>query len=268
MAYPGETPLVKKKGHLDLDREELEALSKAELIKIILDQREMFYDRIEEKDKRINELTEQLAGLNRQLDEQKNKEINRHVNEPSSKKPEWDKDGNPKKKKKRKKKRKKRPGCGNVKKTDMEPEEVHHIPLDSCPDCGTDLSDRKGRENSGRIVEDIAPPQDKTILSKEIEESKWCPRCKKTVSSKTEKALPGSDIGLNAAIEMAYLWVMSALSLPKIQALVQSFKALPISTAGISRIMIRFSGILQPVYDEILADVRGRGFGPMRRVGG
>jgi len=246
---------VKNKGHLDLGRKELEALSKAKLIKIIVDQREMFYARIGEKDKRINELTEQLACLNQQREEQKRKEINRHVNEPSSKKPEWDKDGNPKKKK-RNKKREKRPGCGNVKKTDMEPEKVHHIPLDCCPDCGTDLSDRKGRQNSGRIVEDIAPPQDKTTLSKEIEESKWCPRCKKTVSSKTEKALPGSDIGLNATIEMAYLWVMSALSLPKIQALVQSFKALPISTAGISRIMIRLSGILQPVYNEILADIQ------------
>lgn len=76
------------------------------------------------------------------------------------------------------------------------------------------------------------------------------------VCSKTERALPGSDIGLNATIEMAYLWVMSALSLPKIQALFTSFKALTLSTAGISRMMIRLSGLLQPVYEEILADVK------------
>ncbi len=234
----------------------MEALSKAELVKIILELREMLQARIQEKDQRIVELTEQLARLKRERDEQKNKEINRHVNEPSSKKPEWDKEGNPKKKKKRKKKRKQPPGCGNVKKRDIEPDEVHHIPLDCCPDCGLDLSGKEGRANSGRIVEDIAPPQDKTTRSKEIEESKWCPGCKKMVSSKTEKALPGSDIGLNAIIEMAYLWVMSALSLPKIKALFQSFKALRISTAGISRILIRLSGILQPVYDEILSDVK------------
>ena len=55
---------------------------------------------------------------------------------------------------------------------------------------------------------------------------------------------------------MAYLWVMSALSFPKIKDFIQSFKALSISTAGIFRIMIRLSGILQPVYDEILADVK------------
>ena len=245
-----------KKRHLD--RAELEALSKHELIEIILDERELFTIRIDEKEKRIIELTEQVASLNQERDEQKHKEINSHVNEPSSKKPEWDKDGNPKPnaKKKKKKKRKKRSGCGNVKKKDIEPDEVNHIPLDVCPDCGIDLSDREGREKSGRIVEDMAAPQDKTTLSKEIEESKWCPSCKRMVSSKTEKALPGSDIGLNATIEMAYLWVMSALSLPKIQALVQSFRALQISTAGISRLMIRLSGILQPVYDEILADVK------------
>ena len=248
---------MEKKHPLDLGARELETLSKARLIEIILHQRKILNGRIDAKEKQIVQLTRQLAGLNLKRDnEQKNKEINRHVNEPSSKKPEWDKDGNPKKKKKTKRKRKKRPGCGNVKKRDIEPDEVHYIPLDCCPDCALDLSEKEGRETSGRLVEDIALPQDKTTLSKEVEESKWCPRCMRMVSSKTQKALPGSDIGLNAVIEMAYMWVMSALSLPKIQALFQSFKALRISTAGISRIMIRLSGILQPVYDEISDDVK------------
>ena len=76
------------------------------------------------------------------------------------------------------------------------------------------------------------------------------------VSSTSEKALPGSDIGLNAMIEMAYLWVMCALSFPKIRDLFINFKTLKLSTAGISRIMIRLSGILQPVYEEILNDVK------------
>ncbi len=49
---------------------------------------------------------------------------------------------------------------------------------------------------------------------------------------------------------------MSALSLPKIQALFTSFKSLRLSTAGISRMMIRLSGIMQPVYEEILSDIK------------
>ena len=122
---------------------------------------------------------QRINALKQEQDEEKNKQINKEVNQPSSKKPEWDKDGNPINKKK-----------------------------------------------------------------------------KKNQTRKSKKALPGSDIGLNTTIEMAYLWVMSALSLPKIQALFQAFKALPFSTAGISKIMIRLSDILQPVYEEILNDVK------------
>lgn len=247
---------MEKKGHLDLDRAALKKLSKAKLINVVL-ALEPLISQIDEKDRKIAELTEQLAKLNQEQDEQKNKEINRHVNEPSSKKAEWDKDGNPKPNtKKRKTKRKKKPGSGNVKKSDVKPDETHHIPLDDCPHCGIDLSDKNGKAKQGRIIEDTAPPQKKTTVSKEIEESKWCPDCKKMVSSKTQKALPGSDIGLNATIEIAYLWVMSALSLPKIQAIFHSFRALKISTSGMSRIMIRLSGLLQPIYDEILEDVK------------
>jgi hypothetical protein len=83
------------------------------------------------------------------------------------------------------------------------PDETHEIPLDACPCCGTDLQDRQGTKRPGRLVEDIAPPEEKTSVSEEITQSKWCPQCKKMVSSRTERALPGSDIGLNATIEMA-----------------------------------------------------------------
>jgi hypothetical protein len=155
-----------------------------------------------------------------------------------------------------KKKRKKRTGCGNLGKSGLTPDETHVIPLASCPCCGNDLGDRKGKADSGRRVEDIPPPAEKTRVFKEVTESKWCEQCKKMVSSTSEKALPGSDIGLNAMIEMAYLWVMCALSFPKIRALFVNFKTLRLSTAGISRIMIRLSGLLQPVYEEILNDVK------------
>lgn len=245
---------MKKNPGSESDRARLQKLSKRTLIEMVRELRKTLTG----KDKKISELTEQLNQLNQEREEQKKKEINRKTNEPSSKKPEWDKDGIPipkVKKPKGRKKRKKRPGCGNVKKSNIGPGEKHHIPLTGCPICGIDLSQKKGRKKKGRIVEDIVPPQEKTTLSREIEESKWCPCCKKMVSSKTQKALPGSDIGLNTTIEMAYLWVMSALPLPKIQALFHSFKALKISTAGISKIMIRLSSILQPIYDEILADV-------------
>ncbi len=255
---------VKSCGQPSLGKAGLEKQPKAKLIEMILEQRQAVRIQLEEKDQQITDLSEQLTKLKSEIDkdkaEQTIKDINRHVNEPSSKKPEWDKNGNPnqktKKKKKKKSKRKKRPGCGNVGKSGLTPDEIHSIPLESCPNCGNDLADKKGKANRRRIVEDIQPPAEKTTVSEEVTESKWCNKCKKMVSSTSEQALPGSDIGLNAMIEMAYLWVMCALSFPKIRDLFIDFKTLTLSTAGISRIMIRLSEILQPVYEEILSDVK------------
>ena len=260
-------PAVKGNGQPAPDKAGLEKLPKAKLIAMILEQREDTRIRLEEKDKQITELSEQLAKLQGETDkekaEQKIKDINKHVNQPTSKKPEWDKDGNPmpatkgqNKKTNKKKKRKKRTGCGNLGKSGLTPDETHFIPLASCPCCGNDLGGRKGKADSGRRVEDIPPPAEKATVFKEVTESKWCEQCKKMVSSTSEKALPGSDIGLNAMIEMAYLWVTCALSFPKIRDLFVNFKTLRLSTAGISRIMIRLSGLLQPVYEEILNDVK------------
>jgi hypothetical protein len=204
------------------DKTGLEKLPRAKLIAMILEQREDTRIQLEAKDRQIAELSEQLAKLQGEIDKEKTgqkiKDINKTVNQPTSKKPEWDKDGNPKPvtkgqkgKTNKKKKRKKRSGCGNPGKSGVTPDETHVIPLASCPCCSNDLSDRKGKAGNGRLVEDILPPAEKTTVFKEIAESKWCGQCKKMVSSISEKALPRSDIGLNAMIEMAYLWVMCAL---------------------------------------------------------
>ena len=247
------------------DKPRLEKLPKAELIDIILDQQLELHRRLQEKDRRIAQLTKQLAQRQGEIDQakeaQKRKDINRRVNQPTSKKPEWDKGGNPKPKDQKHKKgatgtKKKRDGCGNRRKSDLAPGETHFIPLETCPLCGADLAGKPGRPDNGRIVEDTAPPAEKTILSAEVTESKWCGQCKQMVSSVSQRALPGSDIGLNTMIEMAWLWVMCALSLPKIRDYFIGFKTLRLSTAGISKIMLRLSNILQPVYEEILNDVK------------
>jgi len=243
------------------DKAWLETLPKAKLIAMILEQREDMRIRLEEKDRQIAQLSEQLAKLQGATDQEKAgqriKDINQQVNQPTSKQPEWDKDGNPKPMKKgRKKKRTKRTGCGNSGKSDLTPDETNFIPLASCPECGKDLGGRKGKADRGRLVEDILPPAQKTRVVKEVTQSKWCDHCKKMVTSASERALPGSHIGLNAMIEMAYLWVMCALSFPKIRELFINFKTLRLSSAGISKIMIRLSGLLQPVYEEIVNDVK------------
>ena len=92
-------PAVKGNGQPGPDKAGLSILPKAKLIAMILAQREDMRIRLEEKDKQITELKRQLATLQGEIDKekagQKIKDINKHVNQPSSKKPEWDKDGNP-----------------------------------------------------------------------------------------------------------------------------------------------------------------------------
>jgi transposase len=94
------------------------------------------------------------------------------------------------------------------------------------------------------------------VVSKEIQESKWCPCCQAVVTSKSERALPKSDIGIHTTILIAYLWVVSAISLPGIAAYLKTFFRMTLSTAGISRMMIRLGNILAPVHEEIRQDIK------------
>ena len=94
------------------------------------------------------------------------------------------------------------------------------------------------------------------MVTAEVQERKWCPGCREVVSSSSEAALPRSDIGLRALALIAYLWVVSAMSLPGIAAFLNNFFRLRLSTAGLSRMMIRLGKILSPVHEEILGEVK------------
>jgi hypothetical protein len=120
-----------------------------------------------------------------------------------------------------------------------------------------DLTNQPVVETPSRTIEDIPPIPEKTIISEEVQERKWCPACNKVVSSVSESALPRSDIGLRTLCLIAYLWVVSAISLPGIAAFLNHFFRVHLSTAGISKMMIRLAKIMEPVYDEILLDVKG-----------
>ena len=64
-------PAVKGNGQPGPDKAELEKLSKAKLIAMILEQREDTRIRLEEKDKQITTLSEQLAKLQGEIDKEK-----------------------------------------------------------------------------------------------------------------------------------------------------------------------------------------------------
>lgn len=201
----------------------------------------------------VEALRAQLAGLQQ-------KHSNATINQPSSKKPEWDKTPDPgiepEKPKRKRKLGGRRRGAGNRTKTHLEPDREVHNPLTECPDCATSLAHQPELQPNTRIVEDIEPPAEKTLVTEETCARKWCPPCKKIVSAMPHLALPGSDIGLHATVRIVYLWVVTALSLPSIEAYLARFMRLGISTSGISNLVIRVAGILAPVTEEILNDVR------------
>lgn len=206
--------------------------------------------------KRAMALEEECRLLRAEVGRRKAAEIGRTVNQPTSKMAEHEKAKNrpPKRRRRRKRFQCKRKGSGN--KPKPEPTETNVNVLDVCPECATLLVDEPAVDAPSRVVEDIAPPSVSTTVVEEVCERKRCPKCKKVVASVADSALPGSDLGLNALILVAYFWVVSALSLPAIQRALSQFHALTVSTSGLSKMMIRLAEIMAPVYEEILADVK------------
>lgn len=240
---------------LNFSERKLRNSSKEELIRMVLALRAKLSEAQAKSEIQISALEAKLTEKEAALDKKTQADINKTVNQPSSKAAEFNKETGPKNRKKRKKTHKGRKGAGN--KPKPEPEITNYNALDVCPECKTDLTAQPVTETISRIVEDIPPIPEKTIISEEIQERKWCPTCDKIVASGSDAALPRSDIGLRTLCLIAYLWVVSAISMPGITAFLNSFFRLRLSTAGVSRMMIRLANIMLPVYDEILEDVKG-----------
>ena len=216
-------------------------------------------------------LSAKVQALEAELAKLQLQRVNETVNQPSGKKPEWDK-GNgadPDKPPPKRKLGGRRPGSGNRPKPNPKPDRSIHNPLERCPECQTDLSSvPPAGDVNERIIEDMEPPAEKTVVTEETSDRKWCPSCQKIISAKSALALPRSDIGLHASVRIVYLWVVAALSLPNIQNYLSGFMRLRISTSGISNLLIRVATILEPVAEEILRDVaKVSKFGPMRPAG-
>jgi transposase len=209
--------------------------------------------------KRNLELQAENDRLKKEIEDKKIKEVNATANRPSSKQPEWEEKGvgnDGKGKRKKGRGNEPRKGSGNKEKN-LEPTKSVIAAVEQCDKCGKDLKAEKPLKSSNkRIIEDIPEPCVKTVVTEVILEKKFCDVCKSVVTARSELALPKSDIGLNATIRIIYMWVALCLSLPKISEYLRTFFGLKISTAGLSRQVIRLSKILKDVYEEILEDVK------------
>ena len=88
------------------------------------------------------------------------------------------------------------------------------------------------------------------------QEKKYCSDCKKVVTASSELALPKTDLGLNTTIKVLYLRISCCLPYTRISSYMNIFFGHIISTTGLSSLVIRVSKIFQPVYEELLEDVK------------
>ncbi len=212
------------------------------------------YFQLESENTKLKEENERLKAeqTNRKI-----KEVNKTVNQPTSKKPEWEQKGvgNDGLGKKSGRGTKGRLGAGNKSKDRTI---THHetAKVDRCNVCGKDLRGHPALQTENvRIIEDIQLPA-KVMVIEVNQEKKYCSHCKNVVTARSELALPKTDKGLNTTINIIYMWVSSCLPFTKISAYMNTFFAQRMSTTGLSRHVIMVANIMKSVYDEILNDVR------------
>jgi transposase len=209
---------------------------------------------------RIHQLEQENAQLKEQLEREKIKATNKLVNKPSSKQAEWEKDDRPGKDQGKKKgqgrKRKPRKGAGNRPKNQV-PNHAETATVDTCNLCGKDLSDQAPLESTNeRIIEDIIAPPEETVVMLVDQQKKYCADCKEVTTAKSDLALPGADIGINATVLVCYLWVALCLPYTKIREYLGTFLKLSVSTSGLSRHVIRVAGVMKDVHAEILNGIK------------
>ena len=207
---------------------------------------------------RQKDLERENQRLQSAIDKYKLQQVNKTVNQPTSKLAEWEAKGvgNDGKGKQRGRGKKAREGSGNQPKH-LDPTRKEVDSVDQCYYCGADLSEVAVLKSSNtRTITDIARlPVETEVIAVE-QEKKYCTHCRKTVTARSTLALPGCDMGLNTTVTIIYYWIGSGLSLPRISACLQDFFSMNLSTAGLSSHLIKVSKILTPVYDHLLEEVK------------
>jgi len=235
-------------------------LSQKKLVEIIDYLRKSYKKLIVENEQLKSEnakLKEQLKSKEAKLVNFKIKEVNKNSNKPSSKQAEWEPKGvgNDGKGKRRKRGKKGRKGAGNQRKG--KPTKKAIAKVDQCTNCGKDLSTTAVLPSSkSRIIEDIIELPKETEVIEVLQEQKYCTDCQKVTTARTDLALPGADIGLNTTVHSIYLWLSMCLPFTRISAYLTTLFSQRISTSGLSKHIMRVAKIMQPVYEEILEDVK------------
>lgn len=127
---------------------------------------------------------------------------------------------------------------------------VVHSP-DRCPDCGGEL----GKESEGwsQTVLDIQPTPIR--VTRHEYKRRWCPNCRRKVSSHASDVLPNRNYGPNLATMVAFLGILG-IPLEKIQLIIETLCGHRVSVPELMDLSNLVGRALEPEYRHLLDEVR------------
>jgi len=159
---------------------------------------------------------------------------------------------------KRKKKKGKKPGRKKghkgTRRPPVEPNNFEQHNLDTCPECGTNLTSEPTVSTRTRITEDIAPKEETEVTSHDIE-SKWCPNCKKRVEARVDAALPRCTLGLRVVLLSAWMHYALGTSAQAIVKYLSRVHGFPVSVGGLTHAWRLLSEALAPMNEAIFREI-------------
>jgi len=156
-------------------------------------------------------------------------------------------------------KKRKKPGAKKGHKAHFRPmpkniDEVWHIPVHVCPDCGSSDLSENVQDIRERVYEEI-PICDPVAVSLFIER-RYCRHCKKLVESQVDWVLPGARIGLRTMLVVVWFKIhlrMTEEAIP--QVLIRLF-GLKISEGEVICILDQVARAFGPYYQDLINDIR------------
>ena len=131
-------------------------------------------------------------------------------------------------------------------------DEVVHLPLHGCPECGGRLT--AWRDSQDHVVVDL--PAIRALVRCLRHERGYCPQCRKTVRSPREAdEPPQGHLGLRLLGLVSHLRAKAGVSYPQIAALMSSW-GFSVGAGGLSNACRRVAEWLTPVHKELLARIR------------
>jgi len=128
-----------------------------------------------------------------------------------------------------------------------------HLFLETCPDCGKQLS-RVNSTKQKTLLDIILNPDIVKLLLES--ERQWCGNCHKAVSAHDDQSLPFTEYGINTFMMVLLLRYRCLLSISKISMVLRTAYGLPISNSGVNSLFSQAELYLKDRYKELQKMIR------------